>query len=389
MTSDPLKESRILVIDDEPLNLDIVKEILNDAGYRNVTLSSRPGDALDLFMKEEFDLILLDLLMPDMSGKDFAHRLQKFRPDHGIPILVLTAVTDKKITQYMLTYGGAVDYLTKPFEGPELLARINNILTAKMNRDHLKKLVKKRTQDVWKAHLSTINSLARAAEFKDNETGAHIKRIGLMSRSIAEAMGWDVRRARLLQITAPLHDLGKVGIADHILLKNGPLDPDERKIMEKHTIIGALLLLESGSCDNEMLQMAAGIALNHHEKWDGQGGYPRGISGDRIPLEARIVSCVDVFDALLSRRPYKEPWEMERAIDYIRSNSGKQFDPEIVKVFLRHVEDLKSIREEHEDDLEEIINRSRVLEQKIMDMENAVLVNDTTGDSMRNLCPEP
>ncbi len=376
MKTDINLNSKILIVDDEPFNLRIVTEILEESGFTNLTAESDPKEALRIFLKEKPDLVLLDLLMPEVSGKDFVSFLETKIPQHGVPILILTAVTDKKVTQYMLARDGVVDYLTKPFEAAELLARVRNILSARMNQKQLEFLVNQKTESERSAHNALIQTLARTAEFKDNETGAHIRRIGFISHMIAIEMGWSEPRCNMIGLTAPLHDLGKVGIPESVLLKNGPLSFEERKLMEKHTVLGAVLLMESGLGDNETVKMAINIALNHHEKWDGQSGYPRGISGKDIPMEARITAVADVFDALMSKRPYKQAWEADAAIDYIKSNSGKQFDPDVVGAFLTKFNEILIIREKHQDEFTDYMVRAKQFEQRILGIDRELQKNN-------------
>jgi putative two-component system response regulator len=361
--------ARILVVDDEPFNLQIVAETLNEAGFTNVVTEGNPKEALKLFVKTDFDLLLLDLLMPEFSGKDFVNFVESKFPGNSVPIVILTAVSDKKVIQYMLSKGNVVDYLTKPFEAAELLARVKNILAARTTHIQLERLVLEKTEESRQAHSAIIQALARAAEFKDNETGAHIKRIGLISQTIALALGWSEDKANMIHLTSPLHDLGKVGIPEEVLLKTGPLSHDEKKLMEKHTILGAVLLMESGMGENELVQMATNIALNHHEKWDGQGGYPRGLARDKIPIEARIVAVADVYDALLSKRPYKEAWKPDRALEYVRENSGKQFDPSVAEVFLNNADKINAIRDKNIDEFTSYMVRAKRFENQLLSLD--------------------
>lgn len=350
MLPDAVKEGSILVVDDEVMNLDIIREIFEGAGIEKYKSTTDPYEAIELFRNEEFDLVLLDMLMPKMNGKEVAENFQKVRPDHNVPVLVLTAVADKKVARYMLSDGGAKDYLTKPFDEYELVARIKNLLEVRMSQKNLELKVKERTKEQWLTQVALIQALGHSAEFRDNETGAHILRIGLISQCIAQEIGWSEKKSNMLRITAPLHDLGKVGIPDHILLKEGPLDAGERKVIETHTVIGFNILNNTGARNSTLIKMAKNIALNHHEKWDGKGGYPRKIFGEEIPPEARIVAVSDVFDALLSKRPYKEPWAEDKALHYIRSNSGKQFEPAIVSAFLHAYPRIVELRAEYSDD---------------------------------------
>jgi putative two-component system response regulator len=332
---------KILIVDDEVQNLAIVKEILDLSGFEQIFLYTSPSLALKFFAEHEVDIVLLDLRMPEMTGPQLASEFERVRPGHKIPILVLTAVSDKKVRDFMLSLGGAHDFLIKPFDDQDLLNRTCNLLETRLTHKQLTDMVEKRTSQIQLAirHLkdsrqAIIQTLGRAGEYRDEETGAHTLRMGAMSAILAQAIGWDSQQVEQLRLAAPVHDIGKIGIPDGILLKKGKLADHERLIMQEHVEIGRSILLGSLiSRQSALLQAAAEIAYGHHEKWDGVGGYPRGIKGEEIPLAARIVAVADTFDALLSRRPYKEPWEPKVAINYIIESSGKQFDPRIVAAF--------------------------------------------------------
>lgn len=306
----------LLVVDDEPANLQVLKNILA-ADYR--LLFARNGErALQLAASEAPDLVLLDVMMPGLSGHDVCRRLKAEAATAAIPVIFVTALSD--VEDEALGFElGAVDYLTKPVSPAIVQARVRNHLS----------LV--RMDELHQTRLSIVQRLGRAAEFKDNETGLHVIRMSLFSQLIARAAGFSEDYADDLLNAAPMHDIGKIGIPDAVLLKPGRLDQDEWQIMRQHAEIGARIIGEDGS---RLLRMARDIALYHHEKWDGSG-YPYGLSGTDIPTEARIVALADVFDALTSERPYKKAWSIDDASALIREESGRHFDPELVEVFFR------------------------------------------------------
>lgn len=306
----------LLVVDDEPANLQVLKNILA-ADYR--LLFARNGErALQLAASEAPDLVLLDVMMPGLSGHDVCRRLKAEAATAAIPVIFVTALAD--VEDEALGFElGAVDYLTKPVSPAIVQARVRNHLS----------LV--RMKELHQTRLSIVQRLGRAAEFKDNETGLHVIRMSLFSQLIAREAGFSEDYADDLLNAAPMHDIGKIGIPDAVLLKPGRLDQDEWQIMRQHAEIGARIIGEDGS---RLLRMARDIALYHHEKWDGSG-YPYGLSGTDIPTEARIVALADVFDALTSERPYKKAWSIDDASALIREESGRHFDPELVEVFFR------------------------------------------------------
>ena len=306
----------LLVVDDEPTNLQVLKNILA-ADYR--LLFARDGErALQLAASEAPDLVLLDVMMPGLSGHDVCRRLKAETATAAIPVIFVTALSD--VEDEALGFElGAVDYLTKPVSPAIVQARVRNHLS----------LV--RMDELHQTRLSIVQRLGRAAEFKDNETGLHVIRMSLFSQLIAREAGFSEDYADDLLNAAPMHDIGKIGIPDAVLLKPGRLDQDEWQIMRQHAEIGARIIGEDGS---RLLRMARDIALYHHEKWDGSG-YPYGLSGTDIPIEARIVALADVFDALTSERPYKKAWSIDDASALIREESSRHFDPELVEVFFR------------------------------------------------------
>jgi len=344
---DELLHSAILIVDDEPANVMLLEHMLEEEGYTNLRSTSDPRQVVELHRTHRFDLILLDIRMPRMSGIEVLRALAGMIAEEWIPVLVLTAQTDDE-THLRALEAGARDYLNKPFKQWEAMLRIRNMLETRLfykrqflRAEELEKMVRLRTREIREAKLKIIERLGRAGEYRDNETGSHVIRMSQACQMLALAAGLSLERAELIRYASPMHDVGKIGIADSILLKPGRLDPEERRIMEKHVQIGADIV---GVHGDDILDMARTMALYHHEKWDGTG-YPSGLKGEAIPLEARIASICDVFDALTSIRPYKDAWTPERALEFINAESGKHFDPELVKVFNQVYPDIAALRE--------------------------------------------
>jgi len=344
-----IKKASVLVVDDELANLKLVEKILAIGGYDNVIGTQEPTEVLGLYQQNDCDLIVLDLNMPKMDGYEVMEQLQTKCGDGLPPILVLTAQHMQSHRQRALD-NGARDYVTKPFDANELLSRVSNLLEVQIANKYmrhqneiLEQKVKQRTQALNDTRLQIVNRLGRAVEYRDNETGLHIIRMSQISVILGKAIGLDEDACELLLNAAPMHDIGKIGIPDDILLKPGKLEKDEFTIMQKHAQIGADIL--SGD-ESELISMAHDIALTHHEKWDGNG-YPNGLVGEEIPLVGRITALADVFDALTSRRPYKEPWPVEKSVDLIKSESGKHFDPKLVDLFMEHLPSIIDIKEKY------------------------------------------
>lgn len=316
----------ILVVDDEPTNLKVLKMILQD-DYR--LLFAKSGDqAIEVARRERPDLILLDVMMPGMTGFDACLQLKKQPDTARIPVIFVTALKDEVDETTGFAVGG-VDYINKPVVPAIVKARVKNHLSL-VKADELKA-----------TRLQIIQKLGRASEYKDNETGHHIMRMSHYAHVLALACGFSPDMAEDLLNAAPMHDIGKIGIPDSILRKPGKLTPEEYAIMQRHPLIGAEILGES---DSRLLQLARSVALYHHEKWDGTG-YPHGLKGEAIPLEARICALADVFDALTSKRPYKEAWPVEEAMAYIREQSGKHFDPRLVPLLEQEMDAILAIKE--------------------------------------------
>lgn len=338
--------ANILIVDDQKPNVRLLQKILNGAGYTNVIATTDPLEVEKLHREHNFDLVLLDIRMPKMDGFQVMEKLKEIEHDNYVPVLVLTAQNDDT-TKLRALKAGAKDFLVKPFDQSEVLLRISNMLEVRLlhkqarNQNKiLDQRVNERTRELNDTRLEIIRRLGRAAEFRDNETGLHIIRMSKFSQLIALKAGMSEEQAELILNASPMHDIGKIGIPDGILLKPGKLDAKEWKIMQTHAAIGADIL--SGH-DSELMAMAKEIAISHHEKWDGSG-YPNGLAGKDIPLVGRIVAISDVFDALTSERPYKKAWPVEEAIEEIKRGAGKHFDPDLVKVFLQVLPDILDIR---------------------------------------------
>ena len=316
----------ILVVDDETTNLNVLRQILKQ--HYRLLFAKSPEKALELAETELPDLILLDVMMPQMNGYQVCERLKQNILTQHIPVIFVSALSDAAEEAQGFAVGG-VDYITKPVSGAIVRARVATHLSL-VQVDELKK-----------TRLEIVQRLGLAAEYKDNETGLHVIRMSHYSHIIARAAGFDEARAEDLLHAAPMHDIGKIGIPDCILQKPGKLTPEEWAIMREHPVIGARII---GVHTIGLLHMAHDIALTHHERWDGSG-YPRGLHGEEIPIVGRIVAVADVFDALTTQRPYKKAWPLNEAIAYIREQRGKHFDPRLVEVFLEQLPAVLEVKE--------------------------------------------
>ena len=328
--------AKFLIVDDEPSNVRLLERQLGKWGLTNLQSTNDSREVMSLCATFAPDIILLDLMMPHLNGLEVMEQLRPWMErERYLPILILSADITPQAKQKGLA-AGARDFLNKPFESAELFLRIRNLLETRFLYCHqqnqtaiAENMVRERTLELDESQIEILERLAQAAEFRDDDTGQHTQRVGYLAGLLAQRMGIDKSTVDLLRKTAPLHDVGKIGISDLILLKPGKLSPEEFEVMKSHTTIGASLLKGGRS---KLVQMAQAIALSHHERWSG-GGYPRGLVAGQIPIEGRIVAVVDVFDALTHERPYKQAWPVERAIEEIRSQSGRQFDPEVVAAF--------------------------------------------------------
>jgi putative two-component system response regulator len=338
MIADRLPNARILMVDDEDANLQLLRRILEPAGFANLRATTDPLEALDLCEQWGPDLVLLDIMMPKMDGYEVLGALNERNAGAGyLPVLVLTSDHTQDAKRRALS-GGARDFLTKPLSPGEVRLRVRNLLETRFlhlelqeHNQHLEVRVQERTAELERARFEILRRLARAAEYRDDNTGEHTRRVGETSAAIARALGLDGKEVELIRRVAPLHDVGKIAIPDSILLWPGRLEPAQVEVMRTHTLIGGDLLGGSGF---ELLDRAAEIALTHHERWDGKG-YPHGLAGENIPLFGRIVEVADTFDALTHQRPYKQAWAVKDAWTEIEGDAGTHFDPTVVEAFER------------------------------------------------------
>ena len=333
------KHARILIVDDEPANVDLLHRLLERAGFANLEATTEPRKTAELYVRHRPDLILLDLHMPGMDGLAVMDQLNEIAEASYLPILMLTGDMTPAARQEALARG-AKDFVSKPFHADEVLLRIRTLLETRFlyfqvqsQNQILEAKVRERTRELEAAQIEIIERLARAAEFRDDNTGQHTERVGQMAALLARQLGLPDPQVSLIRRAAPLHDVGKIGIPDAVLLKLGKLTLDEFELVKTHTTIGARIL--SGSRFG-VLRLAEEIAFSHHERWDGDGYV--GIRQDHIPLAGRIVAVADVFDALTQKRPYKAAWPIIEAIAEIERQRTRQFDPEIVDAFLRVIE---------------------------------------------------
>jgi len=337
------EKQRILVVDDTPANIDLLVAVLQ--GDYEIMAAINGERALKIVRStHKPDMILLDIMMPGMDGYEVCRQLKTDPATSDIPIIFVTARTE--VADETLGFElGAVDYITKPISPPIVRARVHTHLTLHDQRRAMAWEVRERTRELKETRLEIIRHLARAAEFKDKDTGAHIIRMSHYSRLLGQAYGGNEEWLDYLFNAAPMHDVGKIGIPDSILLKPGKLDPKEWEEMKRHTSYGGDIIGESSS---PLLRMARDIALSHHEHWDGSG-YPLGLKARDIPLEGRIVAIADVFDALTSQRPYKQAWTVANAFEEIRAGAGTHFDPTLVALFERILPECLEVRAQYDD----------------------------------------
>lgn len=365
----------ILFVDDEPRILDGLRRTLRShQDVWNCEFSSSVEDAWSVIQSREIDAVVSDINMPGKNGLDLLERIKTSEEHKYTPVLMLTGNGDASIKKQALELGAA-DFLQKPCDPIEMTARLRNIIALKTFQDEIRRqntqleeVVRTRTQELEASRREIIFCLAKAAETRDSDTGNHIVRVALYARLLAEALNLDVKIQESVLLASPLHDVGKIGIEDQILRKPGPLTEKEREEMQRHCQIGADILraelqptfaalaeldgrTAATSATNELLELAGRIALFHHERWDGTG-YPFKLTGEEIPLEARIVSVCDVFDALRASRAYKDAMPLDEAIEVIRSQRGLQFDPAIVDTFLARIDEFEAIRQSLADEQE-------------------------------------
>jgi putative two-component system response regulator len=365
---------RLLFVDDEQNVLDALRRMLRPQRHEwEITCRNDPRRAWEELQNGAFDLVISDMAMPGMSGLELLDRIKRSPVLQELPVLMLTGLDTRQAKRQALELGAA-DLLNKPVDSEDLVARLRSMLRLKTYQDELKAhnaalehRVQERTAELVRSRLEVIWRLGKAAEHRDNETGNHVIRVGCMSRIIADALGMDRDFVETLFVAAPLHDIGKIGIPDSVLAKPGPLTDAEWEVMKQHCRLGARILQEdtraeaafeqwlsrpgvpgSRAADNPVLQMAARVALMHHEKWDG-GGYPNELAGEGIALEARIVAVADVFDALTSYRPYKAPYAEVEALQIMEDSARSHFDPAAYAAFRRSLPAIRSVREQFPD----------------------------------------
>lgn len=345
-----ISQARLLLVDDEPANLEFLRHVLATEGYGDLIALSDPLAVLEQFDELDPDLVITDLVMPQLDGFQLIARIQSLLPAGAyLPIVAATGDHAPDIRRRALA-AGARDFLTKPLSPAEVRLRVRNLMETRFLHEQLRRhnlllesRVTERTRELEEARTEVLVRLARAAEFRDDQTGQHTVRVGRMATRLAQVLGLSPEAAELVGRAAPLHDVGKIGVPDAILLKPDRLDAAELAIMQRHTIIGANILAGSRS---RLLQLAEEVALSHHERWDG-GGYPHGIAGDEIPLSGRIVAVADVFDSLTHERPYKRAWTVRETLAEMETQSGAQFDPQVVEALFRVVPESGVITSPH------------------------------------------
>lgn len=365
-TTSELASSTIVIVDDIPINVKVARAHLESAGYRNFVTLTDPAEALTAIYHSNPDVVLLDIMMPGISGLEILQDIRANPQTEHLPVLVLSGAESRDLKNQALLLG-ATDFLSKPIDIDELLPRVRNSLLMKTYEDDLRAQVVQRTAELEQAHYELIHCLARAAEFRDGDTGAHIVRVGKYAAIIADELGMEPEEINRLQQAATLHDVGKIGIPDAILQKEGKLTDDEYENMQRHCGLGGQVLNQDlhrtgialtnhptigaqimAVCSSPIIVLARTIALTHHERWDGNG-YPLGLGGENIPIEGRITAVADVFDALSSRRPYKKAFSLDKCLSILDEESGSHFDPRIVSAFLNRVSDIVAVQLEYAD----------------------------------------
>ncbi|PCJ40807.1 MAG: two-component system response regulator [SAR86 cluster bacterium] len=354
--SESLKDSQIFIVDDEPVNLKLIERILKTEGYTALTTITEPHRVVEEFLNVRPQLIMLDINMPGLNGFEVIQQLQNIDNVELPPIVFLTAQNDHSYRTKAFECG-VLDFICKPFNRLELLSRVKNLLALESahhelsaRNNSLEAAVEKRTEDLRKTQVQVVQKLGRAAEFRDNETGAHLLRMSNISALIAKHFNFNDEEVQNILYASPMHDVGKIAIPDHILLKPGKFEPEEWEIMKTHTTLGYDIL---NSDESALLRLASEIALYHHEKWNGTG-YPYQLAEEYIPISCRIVAVADVFDALTSKRPYKKAWSVQDAHEFINEQSNQHFDPKIIKIFNKVFPQIIEIRDRYLDEDTEI-----------------------------------
>jgi len=342
------KDVRLLVLDDQEIIRVQLKRILVKSGFTVMEAPDAPS-ALEILNREPIDLLLSDIRMPGMTGLDLVRTLAHRIPD--IAVIMVSGVDNMEMAMECLQHG-AYGYVLKPFKTSGILIAVANALRRRMlelehrdREDILARKVREQTEEIRGSREEISYRLLSASEHRDNETGAHVRRIGLYAAELAHILGWDLEGADCILAAAPMHDIGKIGVPDRILQKGGPLTDEEWIIMKTHTSMGANILRDSGV---PFIQMGARIAASHHERYDGTG-YPAGLGGTQIPIEARITCLVDVYDALCSKRVYKHAWGEDEVLGYLREQRGKHFDPQVLDMFLDHYDTFRRILHDNPD----------------------------------------
>lgn len=362
------KSAKIMIVDDEPINVKAARKHLQGFGYMNFRTTTDSSKAVEMVENERPDIVLLDIMMPEVSGIEILAKIRGKPELHSVPVVILNAVGDARIKQKALQLG-ATDFLTKPVDPSELVLRVGNALVVKAHHDHLENYsvrleqqVRSRTAELMASRRGLVQTLARAAEYRDNETAHHIMRVGRYVGITARELGLSDEIAELLEEASLLHDVGKIGIPDAVLLKPGTLTEEQYEIMRQHCAFGRRIiqqspdsswerygtrtqldLIEPGNVTARLIPVAATIAQTHHEHWDGSG-YPLGLAGEQIPIEGRITAVADVFDALSSKRPYKPAYSREKCMEILRRGSGTHFDPVVLDAFLRRSSDILQVQ---------------------------------------------
>ena len=372
--SSTARQAKIMIVDDEPTNIEFVQQVLQLDGYSRFVTTTQAAVAVALLREEEPDVVLLDLMMPRVSGLEILTQVRTTDALCMTPIIILTAATDRETKLHALE-AGATDFLRKPVDASELVPRVRNILAVKTYQNHLQicsrnlaEAFRLRTAQLEASRQDVIHCLARAAEFRDDDTGCHILRVGKYARLIGEALGMSSKEGEILEQAAQLHDVGKIGVPDEVLLKPAKLNEEELAVMRKHCAFGKHILRRASSDDDRQLQrhaelgarilgvgtapvleLATRIALSHHEWWDGTG-YPLKLKGEEIPLEGRITAVADVFDALSSKRCYKDSFPLDECFAIMREERGTHFEPRLLDLFLDRRSEIIQIQLDYADE---------------------------------------
>ncbi|MCB1852454.1 MAG: response regulator [Gammaproteobacteria bacterium] len=349
--------STVLILDDQSISRMILEELIRSIDKDiNVESFSDPVKALDWAKRNRHDLVITDFKMPVMDGVEFTQWIRQIPASVDVPVVIITCVDDKSV-RYRALEAGATDFLSKPIDHHECRARCRNLLQLRQQQQIIKDRARWLEQEVFtKTHeleqreKETLLRLAKAGEYRDEETGNHVIRMAEYAFVIARELGLDEETCNVIRHAAPMHDIGKIGVPDQILLKRGKLTQQERSSMQVHTQIGYEILKDSPSC---FLKAGALIALGHHERYDGQG-YPNALQGEKTPIEARVATVADVFDALMSERPYKLAWTMERTLEYMREQRGRHFDPACIDAFFSQLEKIVSIKNQFSDQAQSV-----------------------------------